>query len=97
MSAVMISQIEVTDKDAFQEYLTKTQKIAGSYGAELLFRGRMDAVLNGEPANHQMVVIARFPDMETIRRWHASDEYQAIVPLREKGSRQLMTAYQAMS
>ncbi|WP_282609418.1 DUF1330 domain-containing protein [Pelagibius sp. Alg239-R121] len=93
MSAIMISQIKVTDPEAFQAYLSKTQEIARPYGAELLFRGRMGDVLNGQPEGHHLVVIARFPDAATIQRWHASPEYQALIPLRDQGSSQIMVTY----
>lgn len=96
MSAIMMSQLTVTDREAFQDYLVKSKELAGSYGAELLYRGKLTGALNGEPHRHQMVVIAKFPDMAAIEAWHKSPEYQALVPLREKGSEQLMTTYESV-
>lgn len=94
MSAIMISQVAVTDQKIFQDYMTKTQEVAKPYGAELLFRGRRGDTLNGESNSHHMTVIVRFPDMETIHRWYQSPEYQAIIPLREQSSHQVMVTYQ---
>jgi uncharacterized protein (DUF1330 family) len=53
-------------------------------------------MLNGESDGHQMVVVAEFETMDQLDAWHNSDEYKAIVPLREAGSIQHMVAYEAM-
>lgn len=94
MSALMISNITVTDPEGFQDYMAKTQAIASSYGAKLLFRGRLSDNLAGEQDLGPLVVVAEFPDMETLRRWNASPEYQEIVELRQSSSVQIMNAYE---
>ena len=59
MSALMIARITVKDPDKFQDYLTRSKQIASQYGAELLHRGTVSRVLNGDD-DHALVVIARF-------------------------------------
>ena len=93
MSAIMMSQIKVTNPEIFQNYLEKSKTIASRYGAELMFRGKKQGVLNGQTGEHQMLVIARFPDMASIDAWSADPEYQALIPLREEGSEQVMVTY----
>ncbi len=93
MSAIMVSQITITDPQVFQDYLAKSKELATRYDAELLFRGKKTGVLNGQAGEHQMVVIARFPDMASIDAWHACAEYQDLISLREKGSTQVMVTY----
>ena len=44
----------------------------------------------------RMVVVAEFESMERLHAWHSSDEYQALVSLRDEGSDQRMVAYEAM-
>ena len=97
MSALFVSQVEITDMEAFQEYLSKSKELAGKAGAELLFRGMPSRIINGEPHSHQLLVIAKFPSMEAINAWHDSAEYQELVPLRERGSKQLIVAYEEAS
>ena len=46
-------------------------------------------------ADDQMVVVAEFESMQALDTWHNSDEYKALVPLREEGSIQHMVAYEA--
>ena len=94
MSAILISQITVTNPEDFQAYLAKSRNLAARYNAELLFRGKFSSVLNGDAKDHQMVVIARFPDAASIDAWHASPEYQELIPLREKGSEQVIVTYE---
>ena len=96
MPALMISNITVTDPQDFRDYMARTQAIASTYGARLLFRGTLSETLAGEHTSGPMVVVAEFPDIETLRRWNSSPEYRAIVALREKSSTQVMNAYEAL-
>lgn len=95
MSALMISTITVKDAAKFQEYLAKTQEVAQTFGAELVFRGKLDRVLNGN-GGHQIVVVAKFPSAEKLNAWFDSPEYQLLIPLREEGAHMNMTAYDAI-
>lgn len=95
MSAIMMSQLTVNDPEKFAAYLQQSKAIASRYGAELLFSGKFQETLNGEPRPHRMVVIAQFPDHDSLSKWHADPDYAAIVPLREASSDQIMTTYSA--
>jgi uncharacterized protein (DUF1330 family) len=94
MPAFMISQVTVTNKEKFESYLAKTRTIVAKYGAKPVAIGTHPKMLNGESDGHQRVVVIEFPTMEKIDVWHSSDEYQAIVSLREEGSDQRMVAYE---
>ena len=95
MPAYMISHITITDSDKFADYMHRTQHVARGFGAKMLARGKLAETLAGTPAPGQMVVVAEFPDLDALRRWNASPEYQALIPLREAASDQVMTAYEA--
>ena len=43
-----------------------------------------------------MVFVVEFPTMEKLDAWHSSDDYQAIVSLRDEGSEQHMVAYESL-
>ena len=94
MPAYMISQVTVTNKEKFESYLAKTRPIVAKYGGKPVVVGSQPKMLNGESDGHQMVVVIEFPTMEKIDVWHSSDEYQAIVSLRDEGSDQHMVAYE---
>jgi len=94
MSAYMISQVTVTDKEKFENYLGKTRTLAAKYGARPIAIGAQPKMLNGESDGHQMVFVIEFETMEKLDTWHNSDEYQALVSLRDEGSDQRMVAYE---
>jgi len=94
MPAYMISQVTVTDKEKFQSYLTKTRTVGARYGARPIAVGAQPKMLNGESDGHQMVFVIEFETMDKLQSWHSSDEYQALVSLRDEGSEQRMVAYE---
>ena len=96
MPAYMMSQVTVTNQEKFQSYLAQTQPIAAKFGARPVAIGAQPKMLNGESDGHQMVFMIEFPTMEQLEAWHHSDEYEAIVALREEGSQQHMVAYEGM-
>ncbi|MBG7606219.1 MAG: DUF1330 domain-containing protein, partial [Actinobacteria bacterium] len=87
----------VTDKPKFQSYLANTRSLAAKYGAKPIAVGAEPKMLNGESDGHQMVFVIEFETMDKLDTWHNSDEYQALVSLREEGSDQRMVAYEAMA
>ena len=97
MPAYMISQVTVTDKEKFESYIAKTRSVSADYGARPVAVGAQPKMLNGENDGHQMVFVIEFESMENLDSWHNSDEYQALVALRDEGSDQRMLAYQAMA
>ena len=94
MAAYMISQVTVTDKEKFENYLAKTRSVAAKYGARPVAVGAQPKMLNGEEDGHQMVFVIEFETMEKLDSWHNSDDYQALVSLREEGSDQRMVAHE---
>jgi uncharacterized protein (DUF1330 family) len=97
MPAYMISHVTVTDRAKFDSYLANTRSVAAKYGARPIAIGAQPKMLNGESDGHQMVFVIEFESMERLDTWHNSDEYQALVSLREEGSDQHMVAYEAMA
>lgn len=81
MAAHIIGHITVKDPAKWEEYCQRVPATLAEWGAELMFRGRRMAVLSGEHAHTDTVVI-RFPDHDAIMQWHNSAAYQALVPLR---------------
>ena len=96
MPAYMTSQVTVTDKTKFDQYLASTRSVAAKYGARPVAIGAQPKMLNGESDGHHMVFVIEFETMEKLDAWHNSDEYEALVSLREEGSDQRMVASEAM-
>ncbi len=96
MSALMIATITVKNPEKFQEYLTKTKEVAASYGAELLYRGKIDKTLTGEDTDHGLTIIVKFPSLDKLHEWHESDAYRPLKALRDEGADMQMTSYELM-
>ena len=84
-AAYLIGHIRVKDPVKWAEYCSKVPTTLIQWQAELVLRGTRAFILEGAYPHGDTVVI-RFPDAETIRQWHASAAYQALVPLREQAA-----------
>lgn len=94
MAGYIIGQITVKDPAKWEEYCRRVPATLAEWGAELIFRGKRVAVLGGEHAHTDTVVI-RFPDHETIMQWHSSEAYQELVPLRMKAAEVDLISYES--
>lgn len=92
MPALMISEITVKSPEKLAQYMEATQKLAATFGAQMVARGDYAMPLTSTNP-HDRVVIAKFPDIETLDRWYKSPEYAELVPLRDAASDMRMTAY----
>jgi len=85
MSACVIGHITVKDEDKWAQYRVQVPATLAPWGAELLFRGLRAAVLSGDHAHTDTVVI-RFPDTAAVDGWYQSAAYQALIPLRQQAA-----------
>jgi len=96
MSALMIANITVKNPEKFQEYIAKTSKVAATFGAELVYRAKVDKALNGDSYGHGLTIIVKFPSIKKINEWYGSDAYQPLKALREEGADMQITSYEVM-
>jgi uncharacterized protein (DUF1330 family) len=92
MSACVIGHITVKDAEKWARYRAQVPATLAPWGAELLFRGKRAAVLSGEHAHTDTVVI-RFPDAAAVAGWYASPAYQALIPLREHAADLVLVSF----
>jgi len=85
MTAYMIAQVDVTDPEKFEAYRALVPATLEKYGGKYIVRGGEMAVLEGDMRFPRVVVIA-FPDLEAIKRWHASEEYAGALAMRQASS-----------
>ena len=85
MSACVIGHITVRDEEKWAQYRAQVPATLAPWGAELLFRGQRAAVLSGDHAHTDTVVI-RFPDTAAVDGWYQSAAYQALIPLRQQAA-----------
>ncbi len=94
MSAFFIATSSILDSDKFQQYAQQAGATLAAFGGEPVLRGKFEAALSGE-ADHQAVGIVRFPDLAALHDWYHSDDYQALLPLREAAARMAIHVYTA--
>jgi uncharacterized protein (DUF1330 family) len=94
MSAYVIGHITVKDPDKWQRYRERVPATLAAWGGEVFLRGQRVAVLSGDHAHADTVVI-RFPDTNAVSGWYGSTEYQALIPLREEAASMVLICYES--
>ena len=91
--AYVIGHITVKDADKWAAYRSQVPATLAPWGAELMFRGTTRRVLSGEHP-HTDTVVLKFPDVETVRGWHESAAYQALIPLRREAAEVVLVGFE---
>lgn len=84
--AYAIAEINVTDPDAYKQYLNAVTPVVARFGGKYLVRAGTVIPLEGEAPTGRVVVI-EFPDMAIAKSFETSSEYLRIAPLRKRASR----------
>ena len=91
--AYLVGHITVKDADKWAMYRTQVPATLMPWGAEVVFRGTKATTFSGQ-LPHMDIVVIRFPDKQSIDR-HASDAYQALLPLRQQAADMLLVSYES--
>jgi len=86
MSAYAILDLEIFDKEKFQEYQNIAPEIIKKYGGKIVVLGGESIIQEGE-WNPKRIVIVEFPSYEIANDWSSSEEYQKAIELRKKGAK----------
>jgi len=91
MPAYLIAEHLVTNPDLFEQYRAQVVPMIERYGGRYLTRGGSHEVLDGtwKPTR---VVIVEFPDMDALRAWFESPEYQPLITLRRRAGTDVVMA-----
>lgn len=92
MAAFFIVTTTIKDQEAYQAYVQRVGPTLASFGGKVLLRGKAVESLAGA-LTHQTVGIIEFPDIDALSSWHASDAYQALIPLRGRAADMTITSY----
>ena len=83
--AYVITEIDVTDGEAFRDYAPRVQLSFVPFGGRYLVRGGNTQSFAGEPPKRVVVLV--FDSMERARSWYASPEYEALKGLHDKAGK----------
>lgn len=83
--AIFIFDVKIHDAAALQPYLESVESTYKAFGGKRIVFGDHVEVIEGQ-APQGRVVMLQFDSLETAHAWHASPEYQALIPIRQAGS-----------
>ena len=86
MAAYVIVDVEILDPEAYGEYTRAVPATMTPFGGRFIVRGGASETLEGD-WHPQRIVILEFPTVGLAKDWHASPEYQGILPLRHHHAR----------
>jgi uncharacterized protein (DUF1330 family) len=82
----MIADVEVTDEEAYREYIKKAPDIIARYGGRYLVRGGAVETIEGN-WNPKRLVIEAFDSMEQVKAWLDSPEQREANEIRHRAAR----------
>lgn len=85
MSAFLIVRVNITDWDAYKEYMKLTPAIVEAHGGKFVARGGDVLTLEG-PKETNRVVLVEFPSVDAARRFYESDGYQSAIAIRRNAA-----------
>jgi uncharacterized protein (DUF1330 family) len=85
MSAYIIVDVEITDRDTYGEYIKIVPPTIEAYGGTFLVRGGKAENLEGD-WQPKRVVVLEFDSFERAKEWWASEEYRHPKSLRQSAS-----------
>lgn len=91
-AACLVGHVTVKDPAKWAQYCSKVPATIAPWGGRLLFRGKRNTVLAGAHAYTDVVAI-QFPDAASLRGWHDSLEYQALIPIRQQAVDLVLVSY----
>jgi uncharacterized protein (DUF1330 family) len=94
MSAYLVSQVEIIDPDAWEQYRTRAARLIALAGGRYLVRGAIAEVVEAdwpdEEPPPQSVIVAEFPSLDALHEWYASPAYAEAFAFRRAAVRRRM-------
>jgi uncharacterized protein (DUF1330 family) len=79
--AYVVAEINVTDTDAYREYVRAAFPIIQRYNGKFLTRGGTTVAVEGAPPAERVMII-EFPSLARAKEFEYSRDYTGIAPLR---------------
>ena len=95
MAAYVIADITVHDPETYEEYRRQVPAVIEKYGGRYLVRGGAFEVFEGDWQPSRRIIL-EFPDMDALRQWYGSDDYQVLLKLRQSAARTNLVAVEGV-
>lgn len=83
--AYVVAEIDVTDLDAYREYVRAAFPVIQKYGGKFLTRGGTTVHVEGRPPAERVMII-EFASLDRAREFEYSKDYTDIAPLRQRSA-----------
>jgi uncharacterized protein (DUF1330 family) len=83
MTAHVVIEIKVIDKEMYALYMQQVPPIVKQFGGRYLVRAGKITTISGD-WRPERVILLEFDSAAQVRKWLTSPEYAAVAPLREK-------------
>ena len=77
MAGYLVATVHITNPAGFGEYLKGIEGLSAQYGGEVMVRGQVSEVLEGDAPDGLRVIVSRYPDGAAAKAYLNSPEYQA--------------------
>ena len=85
----IVANLKIENAEGYEAYRSRVREIIERHGGNILVRGGKVEVREGTLERGRIIVI-EFESLERARAFYDSDEYQEIVPLRQRNSDALL-------
>ena len=83
--AYVVIEFTIKDAEGFRTYSQKAPATVSQYGGKFMVRGPKPESLKGDAPKGPFLVLA-FDSADQARKWAASPEYAALLPLRDQAA-----------
>jgi uncharacterized protein (DUF1330 family) len=77
MAGYLVATVNITDPARFGEYIKGIEGLSATFGGEVIVRGQVSEVLEGDSPDGLRVIVSRYPDAAAAKAYLASPQYQA--------------------
>jgi uncharacterized protein (DUF1330 family) len=92
MTAYLIIDLDVHDREGFQEYSDNVARFITKHGGRFLARGGAEfEVIEGDFQPHRLAIL-EFPDRQSIRNLRNDPEYQKLLQVRNRTAKTIAVA-----
>lgn len=95
MSAFLLCDVEVKDRDKLMEYLRLSEHTLKPFGGKFHAQAGAIEVIEGT-WNPKVIIIAEFPSMEKAREWYNSKDYASALKVKPEAMNRNMILTQGI-
>lgn len=82
MKTLMIVDLTILDKEKLAQYSALAAETLKAFSGQFLAKGPFEQIQGN--SDFQAKAVIEFPDTKSAKDWYNSEQYQAIIPLREQ-------------